>query len=209
VPPPQSRSGSEPASAAAVAKIALRDRIHTSRHRRPLVEVVEAGRGLAAVLTDRPEVRRAATVAAYVSIGNEPGTGLLLDGLEEAGKRVILPVLLPDGDLDWAPYRGEGTLVPARRGLLEPVSEPLGREAVAPADVVLVPGLAVSPTGMRLGRGGGSYDRALARVPTGTFVCVLLFDGEILDSVPAAGHDRRVAAAVTPSGITRFGAAPG
>ena len=87
MPPPQSRSGSEPASAAAVAKIALRDRIHTSRHRRPLVEVVEAGQGLAAVLTARPEVRRAATVAAYVSLGSEPGTGALLDALSGLGKR--------------------------------------------------------------------------------------------------------------------------
>ena len=121
MPPPQSRSGSEPASAAAVAKIALRDRIHTSRHRRPLVEVVEAGQGLAAVLTDRPEVRRAATVAAYVSIGSEPGTGALLDALSGLGKRVILPALQPDMDLDWGTWRGATSLAPARMGLLEPV----------------------------------------------------------------------------------------
>ena len=71
MPTSQSRSGNESASAAAVAKIALRDRIRTSRHRRPLVDVVEAGRGLADVVTARPEIRRAATVAAYVSIGSE------------------------------------------------------------------------------------------------------------------------------------------
>ena len=68
-----------------MAKIALRDRIRTDRHRRPLLEVVAAGRGLAEVLTARPEVRRAATVAAYVSIGKEPGTGALLDALERLG----------------------------------------------------------------------------------------------------------------------------
>jgi 5-formyltetrahydrofolate cyclo-ligase len=58
---------------------------------------------------------------------------------------------------------------------------------------------------MRLGRGGGSYDRALARVPVGTFVCALLFDDELLDAVPAAPHDRRVTAVVTPSGLSRTG----
>jgi len=69
---------------------------------------------------------------------------------------------------------------------------------------VLVPGLAVDRSGMRLGRGGGSYDRALARVPVGTPVLVLLYDGEVLDRVPADDHDRRVTAAVTASGVVRL-----
>jgi 5-formyltetrahydrofolate cyclo-ligase len=93
--------------------------------------------------------------------------------------------------------------------MLEPAGPRLGLEAVATADVVLTPGLAVDRTGMRLGRGGGCYDRALGRVPVGTFVCTLLYDGEVLDAVPSAGHDRRVTAAVTPSGLTTFGSAPG
>jgi 5-formyltetrahydrofolate cyclo-ligase len=71
-------------------------------------------------------------------------------------------------------------------------------------DAVLVPGLAVSPTGMRLGRGGGSYDRALARVPVGTFTCVLLYDDEVGVDVPFADHDRPVAAACSPAGVVRF-----
>src|SRR6478672_5127090 len=171
----------DPGSAA---KVALRDQLVTARHRRPLLDVGEAGRTIAGHLLAAPEVRRAATVAAYVSIGAEPGTGVLLDGLLEAGKRVILPLLLPDDDLDWGTYRDPDGLVPARRGLLEPVGEPLGVDAVATADVVLVPGLAVSRTGLRLGRGGGSYDRALARVPVGTFTCTLLYDEEVLDEVP-------------------------
>jgi len=69
---------------------------------------------------------------------------------------------------------------------------------------VLVPALAVDPAGNRLGRGGGSYDRALARVTPGTFVCALLYDGEVVDRVPADDHDRRVDAAVTQKGLTRF-----
>ena len=186
------------------AKVALRDQLVTARHRRPLLEVGAAGRAIARHLLAAPEVRRAATVAAYVSIGAEPGTGVLLDALLDAGKRVILPLLRPDDDLDWGTYRDPDGLVPARRGLLEPVGEPLGVDAVATADVVLVPGLAVSRTGLRLGRGGGSYDRALARVPVGTFTCVLLYDDEVGLEVPAEPHDRRVTAAVSPAGITRL-----
>ena len=205
MPPSQTPSIPSPGSGSPTAKLALRDQLLTRRNRRSLAEVGACARELAAHLLAAPEVRRAATVAAYVSIGNEPGTGLLLDGLEEAGKRVILPVLLPGGDLDWAPYHGEGTLVPARRGLLEPVSERLGTEAIATADVVLVPGLAVALDGLRLGRGGGSYDRALARVPVGTFTCVLLYDDEVGLDVPTEPHDRPVLAAASPAGIRLLG----
>jgi 5-formyltetrahydrofolate cyclo-ligase len=184
-------------------KTALRDQLLTARNRRSLPEVGDVARRIAEHLLATTEVRRAATVAAYVSIGTEPGTGLLLRALVDAGKRAILPVLLPDGDLDWGTYRGDTSLAPARMGLLEPVDR-LGVDAVATADVVLVPGLAVSPTGMRLGRGGGSYDRALARIPVGTPVWCLLHDEEVGLAVPAEPHDRPVTGAASPSGITRF-----
>lgn len=188
----------------ATSKIALRDQLLTARRRRPLTQVGDAARAIADVLLATDEVRRAATVACYVSLGTEPGTTALLDRLVDAGKRVILPLLLPDNDLDWAAYHAPTSLAPARRGLLEPVGPPLGVDAVATADVVLVPGLAVSSQGLRLGRGGGSYDRALGRVPVGTFTCVLLYADEVLPDVPAESHDRPVTAAATPGGLVRF-----
>ncbi|HSE56325.1 MAG TPA: 5-formyltetrahydrofolate cyclo-ligase [Nocardioidaceae bacterium] len=189
-------------------KVALRDQLLTARRRHPLAAAREDAEAIAAHLLQTPEVRRAATVAIYISLSNEPGTGPLVEQLHELGRRLILPVLLPDNDLDWAVYQGPQSLVPASRGLLEPLGPRLGPEAVATADVVLCPGLAVDRRGRRLGRGGGSYDRALARVPVGTFVCTLLYDGELLDHVPAEDHDRPVTAVVTPSGLTRFGRAP-
>lgn len=190
--------------AGSAAKTALRDQVLAGRRRRPLVALGEDARATAGHLLATPEVRRAATVAAYVSIGGEPGTSFLLDALAAAGKRVLLPRLLPDGDLDWGTWRGETALAPARMGLLEPVDS-LGVDAVATADVVLVPGLAVSSTGLRLGRGGGSYDRALARVPVGTLTAVLLHPDETGLAVPTEPHDRPVAAAVVPGRVLRFG----
>ena len=188
------------------AKIALRDQLLTARRRHSLLDRSEDARAIALALTAAPEVRRAATVAAYVAVGTEPGTAPLLHALLAAGKRIILPVVLPDLDLDWAVYVGDQGLAPARRGLLEPVAPRLGVEAVATADAVLVPGLAVSVRGERLGRGGGCYDRALGRVPVGTFTCVLLNDDEVGVEVPVEPHDRPVTAAAHPSGITRFAA---
>ena len=186
-------------------KLALRDQLLAARRHLPLRVLGERAHATANHLIASPEVRRAATVAAYVSVSSEPGTGPLLDLLRQSGKRVILPLLQADNDLDWAAYDGPRSLHTARRGLLEPAGPALGPEALATADVVLVPGLAVGRDGTRLGRGGGSYDRALGRVPVGTFVCVLLNSEEVLDVVPRDTHDRPVGAVATELGITPLG----
>ncbi len=202
MPDPQpDRQSTHPAAAA---KLALRDQLMTTRNRRSLLEVGEASRAIAEHVLAAPEVRRAATLTAYVSVGTEPGTTHLLEALNDLGKRVILPVVQPDLDLDWSVYDGPSSLATARMGLLEPVGPRLGVDAVATADVVLVPGLAVSPTGDRMGRGGGCYDRALARVPVGTPVWVLLYDDETNHDVPVEPHDRKVTGVITPSGLHRF-----
>ncbi|GHC64625.1 5-formyltetrahydrofolate cyclo-ligase [Streptomyces cinnamoneus] len=154
-----------------------------------------------------PELARSRTVAAYVSIGSEPGTRALLDVLHARGVRVLLPVLLPDNDLDWGVYRGPGHLVRAGRGLLEPDGERLGPDAVTQADAVLLPGLAVDGRGLRLGRGGGSYDRVLARLERSAAdpaLVVLLYDDEVVAQVPEEPHDHPVHAVVTPGGVRRF-----
>ena len=110
---------------------------------------------------------------------------------------------LPDGDLDWAAY--DGTLAPGPLGVLEPAGPRLGPNAVAACDLVLVPALLVDRAGRRLGRGGGCYDRALARA-TGLTVA-LLHDGEWVEHVPTEPHDIPVQAVVTPStGLVRLSA---
>ncbi|MFJ8310546.1 MULTISPECIES: 5-formyltetrahydrofolate cyclo-ligase [unclassified Streptomyces] len=154
-----------------------------------------------------PELARAGTVAAYVSVGREPGTRALIDALRARGVRVLLPVLLADNDLDWAAYEGPGHLVRAGRGLLEPDGPRLGPDAVTAADTVLLPGLAVDARGMRLGRGGGSYDRVLARISAcgkAPALVVLLYAHEVVARVPEEPHDHPVQAVVTPYGVTRF-----
>lgn len=154
-----------------------------------------------------PELAEARTVAAYVSVGREPGTRALLDALRARGVRVLLPVLLSDNDLDWAAYEGGDGLVPAARGLLQPDGPRLGPDAVLTVDAVLLPGLAVDGRGMRLGRGGGSYDRVLARLAAAgahPALVVLLYDNEVVARVPVEPHDHPVDAVVTPAGARRF-----
>ncbi|MFC4910937.1 5-formyltetrahydrofolate cyclo-ligase [Actinomadura gamaensis] len=165
-----------------------------------------AGRSIRDALLGVPELEMAGTVAAYASIGSEPETHGLLFALWKRGTYVILPRLLPDGDLDWASYEGPDSLVPGPFGLLEPTERARGVDAIASADVVLVPALAVDRTGVRLGRGGGSYDRVLARVSPAVLTVALVYEGELLDALPVEPHDRRVRAAVTPdSGLHLLG----
>jgi 5-formyltetrahydrofolate cyclo-ligase len=156
---------------------------------------------LAEAAADLVRLAGAQTVAAYVPMHGEPGGPGLLDVLAAAASRLLLPVVLGDLDLDWGAYGGPSTLVAAARGLHEPGGPRLGTAAVTDADLVVVPALAVDRTGTRLGRGGGSYDRVLARVTAPTVA--LLYPGELVDALPAEPHDRRVSAAlvaaVTPS----------
>ncbi|MFI8996133.1 5-formyltetrahydrofolate cyclo-ligase [Streptomyces sp. NPDC053542] len=192
-------------------KRGLRKDLIEVRNALPLSDVSAAGPVLSERALQLRELAEARTVAAYVSMGREPSTRALLDRLREAGVRVLLPVLLPDNDLDWAVYEGPERLVKAGRGLLEPAGPRLGPEAVTDAGAVFLPGLAVDRRGLRLGRGGGSYDRVLARLERAgatPALVVLLYDGEVLEEVPADPHDRPVQAAVTPSGVHRFTARP-
>ncbi|MFE3204282.1 5-formyltetrahydrofolate cyclo-ligase [Embleya sp. NPDC059237] len=186
-------------------KATLRSQLMNSRSRAGSDRRVAASRALRDALLALPEIAAAGTVAAYVPVGSEPGGRDLAEDLTAGStRRVLLPVLLADNDLDWALYEGPASLVPAGRGLREPIGPRLGPEAVRTADVLVVPGLAVDRRGMRLGRGGGSYDRALARVPEAAVTVVLLYDDEVLDRVPAEPHDVPVDIAVTPAAVYRF-----
>ncbi|NYE41317.1 5-formyltetrahydrofolate cyclo-ligase [Streptomyces fulvorobeus] len=188
-------------------KASLRREVLTARALLTSQNIEEAGALLASAALDLPELAGARTVAAYVSVGREPGTRALLDTLRSRGVRVLLPVLLPDNDLDWAAYEGPEHLVPAGRGLREPDGVRLGPAAVLAADAVLLPGLAVDGRGMRLGRGGGSYDRVLARLAAAgarPALVVLLYANEVVARVPEEPHDHPVDAVVTPAGARRL-----
>lgn len=186
------------------AKADLRERLLAARRARSPAARELAGSAIAQAVLAMPEITVSSTIAAYLSIGTEPPTMHLVEELRSRGVRVVVPVVGDDLDLDWADYVGSGGVAMTSRGLSEPSGARLGVAAVASADVVLVPGLAVDERGMRLGRGGGSYDRALVRVPPGRPVAVLLYDDEVLPVVPSDAHDRPVSMAVTPSRVWRF-----
>ncbi|HEV2252025.1 MAG TPA: 5-formyltetrahydrofolate cyclo-ligase [Streptosporangiaceae bacterium] len=184
-------------------KAALRKQLLAARSALSPDDRREAARRIRDALLEMPELQMAGTVAAYYSVGAEPDTRGLVYALWKRGTYVLLPLLRPGGDLDWASYEGPDSLVPGPRGLQEPGEKPRGVDTIARADVVLAPALAVDHAGNRLGRGGGSYDRALARVGPLIPVIALLYDAELLGRLPAEPHDTPVRAVVRPeAGIT-------
>ena len=201
-------SSSLPAQPADVptAKTALRAELLATRRTLSADQRAAAGRSLRDAVLALPETQMAGTVAAYYSVGTEPETHGLIFALWKRGTYVLLPLLRPDGDLDWASYEGPDSLAGGPRGLLEPAEPPRGVTAITSADLIIAPAVAVDRSGARLGRGGGSYDRALARVGPMILTVALLHDGELLDRVPTGKHDVPVRAAALPGeGITRFG----
>ncbi|MDX6334154.1 MAG: 5-formyltetrahydrofolate cyclo-ligase [Streptosporangiaceae bacterium] len=186
-------------------KAALRERLLAARRQLTPAERAGAGRVIRDAILSLPETQMAGTVAAYYSVGAEPETRGLLFALWKRGSYVLLPILLPDGDLGWASYEGPDSLRPGPRGLSEPAEPPRGAGAISSADLVVVPALAVDHSGMRLGRGGGSYDRALARVGTPVPTVALVYDSEFVPHVPSGQHDQRVRMVARPSaGIMRL-----
>ena len=143
---------------------------------------------------------RVATVCAYVPVGSEPGSTELLDDLRDAGCRVLLPVVVGQQPLDWSEYEGPGSLQGADHGLREPIGTRAGPGAIGEVDVVLVPALAVDRRGVRLGRGGGHYDRSLPLAGRDTVLAAVVRDEEFVESLPGEAHDVLVGAVATPGG---------
>lgn len=181
----------------------LRMAIREARKARSVRLREAAAHALADVVLTIPAVVDASCVSVYASRVTEPGTGPLLEALAARGVRVLMPVLGSGLQRDWAEYAGPDDLrerAPGRPP--EPGGPTLGAAALADADVVIAPALAIDTTGARLGQGGGWYDRALEHIRPGVPVVALVFPEELYDAdsrpLPRERHDRLVDAVATP-----------
>ncbi|WP_366783063.1 5-formyltetrahydrofolate cyclo-ligase [Williamsia sp.] len=197
-----------PEDSVAGAKAALRRRLIADRAAMDETERAAAATDLAGWMSVDVPFRLEAdvTVCCYASVGTEPGTGQMLDALVDRGVNVLLPIT-PDGPptaLEWARYTGRHGLRTGRFRLSEPTGRRLSNTALDIAEVALIPALAVDRRGVRLGRGAGYYDRSLAA--TGAELVAVVFDGEVLDEIPADEYDIAVGWSLTPGdGFTRLG----
>lgn len=187
---------------AADAKEELRRAIRKQRNNRPPKQRAQAESAIADVVSAIPEVRDAAVVGMYAARAAEPGTGMLMELLASRGARVLLPVLGTGLARDWADYTGPEDLLERAPGRPpEPGGQTLGQDALKLADVVIAPALAVDTRGIRLGQGGGWYDRVLSHTRPSTKVVAIVFPEEVYDAaerpLPFEQHDRPVHAVAT------------
>lgn len=159
----------------------------------------ELAEGLNQYLAELCLITSATRIACYLPTGNEPDTELFIDWALDNDIEVLLPVAKEDGSLDWVVFNGETAegifgFAEATGTLVEPVD----------VDLVIIPAMAVDQHGQRLGKGKGFYDRALPNFAPKPKIVAVVFDEELLESVPVEAHDHPVDAVVTPSGLTTF-----
>ena len=139
-----------------------------------------------AAIQATPEWRSARSVLLYRSVAPEFSTVGLANAAWRDGKPTLFPVTTPEGLVlraasGWTEFR------PGWGGIPEPTG-PVA--AASEVQLAIVPGVAFTVAGERLGRGGGHYDRFLAglRCP----VWALAFDAQVVPALPLEAHDLRV-----------------
>jgi 5-formyltetrahydrofolate cyclo-ligase len=162
----------------------------------------EVGDRIAAHVVETDEFRGARTVALYAATGGEPDLRGLLDRGAFAGKRMLLPRCEQDGRLAFCEVHSGSELVRGRYQLLEPPPA-APRVECRSIDFVLVPSVAVDARGVRLGRGGGWYDRSFPpRAAGGPILVAAIHDFQHVEQVPGDAWDRAVDGFVSERGLT-------
>jgi 5-formyltetrahydrofolate cyclo-ligase len=124
-------------------------------------------------------------VATYISYPTEPDTKAFIQNLLVAGVTVLVPETLEDGKLSWHEYAKTAEV------------------SLAAGDLLFVPALAVDELGNRLGRGKGYFDREISTL-NDVLVYAVVFENEVLDTVPVEAHDQRVDGVVTQEQIRKI-----
>ena len=182
------------------AKRAMRIAVIEQRDALPPAERAAASQAIAARIVALPEFAAAPSVLLTLPFRSEWDTRLVASAALAADKALLVPRVDPVARV-LSLHRIESltdAVVPGYRGIPEPRAE---APHASPNDVAfaLVPGVAFDGGGRRLGYGGGYYDRLLPLLPRGAPRIAGAFEVQLVDTVPAAGHDLAVDMIVTPT----------
>lgn len=140
----------------------LRRRLRALRRALSPAERRQAALAVASRLERWPAWTGAARVAGYWACDGELDPAPLLERAWAADRRVYLPVLDRESGLRFAPYLPGMPVRRNRFNIPEPDVSPAEWVEPSQLDLVLTPLVAFDPTGVRLGMGGGFYDRTFA-----------------------------------------------
>jgi len=130
-----------------------------AKARRAALDQAAIGSAMAKALTASAVWRGCDTVLCFASLPDEPDTAPIFSAAREEGKRLLLPRVAGES-LEWVAVGETSSFAPGAYGIWEPQGEPVPPRGET---LALIPCLAATKTGLRLGRGGGYYDRFLAQ----------------------------------------------
>ena len=168
--------------------------------RRALAPEDVAARGARAQsrLLALPGFARARTVALYAPLAGEVPTEALLSAALAAAKTVCFPVVPPHGRvLTFRAVQSASDLVPAGRLAIREPTASSPEVALDSIELFVVPGVAFTRDGQRLGRGAGYYDATLAAASPRSLRVGLAFGEQVLDTLPVTPGDFPVDQVVT------------
>jgi 5-formyltetrahydrofolate cyclo-ligase len=138
-----------------------------------------------------PLFERKQSLALFAPMLTEPDLDLLWDlGLREYP--LVSYPRCQGASLSFRPISTLSELVPGESGIREPARGP----GVAQMDLIVVPGLAFTAEGSRLGRGAGFYDRFLSTIPKNTLKIGVCFEFQLFPEIPQESHDVKMDALV-------------
>jgi 5-formyltetrahydrofolate cyclo-ligase len=178
-------------------KNALRKAVHEILRALPQAERPGKSRLICEAIARMPEWQASRAVCFFAPLPGEPDVGLLHPG----GRRVCYP-RVNGGALDLYFVDDPGAMEVSPWGIREPKPDAARAAKPCEIDLILVPGIAFSPGGGRLGRGAGFYDRLLARPGWHAKKIGVCFDCQLVDRLPVESHDHEVDCVVTESKIT-------
>lgn len=185
-----------------VTKIELRREMR-ARVRALAPERPEKSRAICERIAEHPAFAAGRVIGVFAPLPGEPDVELLW---EKGGRGFCYPrVVGEEIEFVAVPRLADLTAAAWNVHIREPVDALLEIVEAVKIDLLLVPGLAFTRAGLRLGRGGGFYDRFLAGLPAQTVKLGVCFDAQLIGDLPWEPHDQRVDAVVTESGVQMAG----
>jgi 5-formyltetrahydrofolate cyclo-ligase len=157
----------------------------------PVFEKDLAHRDILEKIKNHEDIDKSSHVMVYISMPGEVETREIVEYLLEGGKKVYVPVI-ENEMIKVSRINSIEDLVPGKFGIPEPL--PGERKYMGPEilDIVIVPGVCFTEKGLRLGRGGGYYDRFLKKIEKKTRIIGICYKNQIAKKIPSCEHDHQV-----------------
>jgi 5-formyltetrahydrofolate cyclo-ligase len=169
----------------------IREQAHANRKDQPDKE--ELSRVICEKFVSLPEYARAKTVMFYVDVRTEVRTRDYLSTALTHGKTIVVPWCNEQGELELFRLESMDDLAIGMYKILEPKAElrllPERQVPVKSLDLVMVPGVAFTCDGARMGHGKGYYDKLLEHARPDAPLVALAFECQLFPEIPTQAHD--------------------